>query len=355
MRVAIDTNCLYMTQAGVARYVRGLLAGFRELAPSDLELMELAWPVENFAYRQPTRALKTVYRELIWAKTLAPWMAASRGCDVIHSTSGPVIRIPKGKPHVITLYDLAFLRCPERFRWWQRRSGAARLQKVSEAECVICISRFTADEAMALLGIPAAKLEVVHLGCDFVDKGMSAEELVPLESLPERFFLFVGSLEPGKNLDLLKRTYSLARERGEDLAPLVILGARWQGVPGEGPPPEDWVYLGRQPDAVLVYLYRRAVALVFPSKYEGFGLPVAEAMTLGCPVICSPVASLPEVGGEAVLYAEQTADAYLEAMTSLMRDGPLRNDIIAKGRLRSGRFSWKSCAAGTLEIYRQLF
>ena len=144
----------------------------------------------------------------------------------------------------------------------------------------------------------------------------------------------------------------MAAAQSRALPALVIVGARWAGVTTEGAPPENWIYLGRQSDAVLVHLYRRALALVFPSKYEGFGLPVAEAMALGCPVICSPVASLPEVGGPAAHFAELSPAAYLVAMLRMGRDFGWREELIEKGRLQARKFSWLRCAAQTVETYR---
>ena len=121
---------------------------------------------------------------------------------------------------------------------------------------------------------------------------------------------------------------------------------------GEGAPPLDWHYLGHQPDEVLVYLYRRALALVFPSKYEGFGLPVVEAMALGCPVICSKVASLCEVGGIAPRYAELTAGAYLQAIRELLSDSNVREDCIREGRQQASKFTWNRCAQETFGVYQ---
>ena len=123
MRVAIDTNGLYTTQAGVARYIRGLLRGLRQLRPSDCDYYELAWEVENFAYRQPQRALKTAYRELFWARAVAPAILKSRRTDLLHSTVNCLITPARGMKHVVSIMDLAFLRHPERFRRWQRWSA----------------------------------------------------------------------------------------------------------------------------------------------------------------------------------------------------------------------------------------
>ena len=352
MRVALDTNGIYTGQAGTARYIRGLIKGLLQSAPSDITYFEFAWAVENFDYQQPRRALKTLYREIVWFRLVGPRLLARRNTDVLHSTVGWQVNPPRRTKAVATLHDLAFFRHPERFRFWQGWSGRARMSAILKADRVICISRFVADEGIQLLGISPAKIDVVYNGCEFHPSEFPPPEQKPDFPLPAEFFLFVGSIEPGKNLSLLRAVYQLAEERSHRLPPLLIVGARWKGVIDEGTPPSDWHYLGRQPDAVLVYLYRRASALVFPSKYEGFGLPVVEAMSLGCPVVCSPVASLPEVGGDAALFSKLQPDAYLDAMKRLSADIGLRGELIANGYRQARQFSWRRCAEETAEVYR---
>src|SRR6266496_4816590 len=304
MRIAIDTNPLYTSQAGVARYVRNLLGALRTHFRQELEIVEVGWPVENLRFQQPQRALKTAYRELFWAKWAAPVIIAKSCAEAYHITGTPLTFAAKGVPNVVTLHDLAVFRQAGRFRPWHGYSARRGYRKLHRARHVICISRFTADEARAVLGLSASKVSVVYLGCPFHPDGPPVAEQKPDSDVPPEFLLFVSSLEPGKNVVLIREVYELAESRRVKLPPLLLAGSRWQGVGHEGPPPSGWRFLGHQSDDVLVYLYRRAQALLFPSKYEGFGLPVAEAQALGCPVICSPVASLPEVVGTAALYAE---------------------------------------------------
>ncbi len=351
IRVALDTSALFVTQAGVARYIRGLLAGLAAVARPDITIQQLAWATENFGFRQPQRALKTFYRDVLWRCVVAPYMLRRLSPDVFHAPAGGYVRPGRTVPWVITLHDLAVFRFPERFRRWHRHHSRRWALLARQADRVICISQFTADEAMAVLGIPATQLEDVNNGCDVHPSAPRPPECRPELDLPAEYLLFVGSLEPGKNLALLRQVYELALARGIRLPPLVVVGARWAGVPGEGRPPADWHYLGRQPDSVLVYLYRRALALVFPSKYEGFGLPVAEAMALGCPVVCAPVASLPEVGGAAPLYAPLEVGPWLTALAEVARDGNRRRECVEAGRLQVQKFSWLRCAEQTAAVY----
>lgn len=344
MKVTLETSALYTSRAGVARYVRGLLHGLQAVRSEGVQIAELGWPVENFEFGQPLRALKTMAREWGWAKVVAP--ARLRGMDVLHHTALPIIPFVRGVRHVVTLHDLALLRYPDRFRPWQRTSGLRRLRRVSRADKVIAVSRFTADEAMALLGLSAQKIEVVHEAAWPVQTGTPVNLM-----LPPDYFLFVGSLEPGKNLALLRRIY--AGHPGA-LPPLVVVGARWAGVAHEGLPPPDWHFFGHADDGRLTTLYRGAKALLFPSVYEGFGLPVLEAMAHGCPVLCGQVASLPEVGGGAAAYAELTPQAYGAAMQRLAADDHWRAELREAGLKRAALFSWEKCARETLAVYRAL-
>jgi alpha-1,3-rhamnosyl/mannosyltransferase len=344
MKVLVETSPLYTTRAGVARYVQGLLYGLRLTGRESPEIAELGWPVENLAYGQPARAIKTLTREWGWAKVVAPRRA--RMADVLHHTALPMIPFVRPTRHVVTLHDLALLRHPERFRRWQRSSGLRRLGRVKKADRIICVSQFTANEAMALLDLPATKIDVVHEGGWL--PATTSEDAGTLPQLPAEYFLFVGSLEPGKNLALLREIYVSA---DRPLPPLIVVGMRWPGVASEGPPPANWQFFGHVSDLHLAALYRGARALLFPSRYEGFGLPVLEAMTHGCPVLCAPVASLPEVGGDAAAYANLTVEEFGAAVRRLATDSAWAEELRAAGLEQAAKFSWEKCATETRAVY----
>lgn len=353
MNLALDTTPLYITTAGMARYVRGLLSGFSRISGEISGVIwPWAWEVENLAFTQPMRGFRTLYRECLWAPYLAGRELKRRKADRVHLTS-TVMPDTGSLPVCQTLPDCSGIRYPERFRRWQRWRSPRWMASLCRADRILCISRFTADEAMTLLHLPADRIEVIHLGKDFGETSRILPEPPPF-ALPEEFLLFVGSLEPGKNLGLLRNLYERAAATGHSLPPLVILGARWPGVQTEGVPPASWIYAGRQPDGVLRWCYQRARALVFPSRYEGFGLPVLEAMAEGCPVLCGPVASLPEVGGDAVMYAPLDVESWGSALAELLRNESLRNDLIRRGRSRAQQFTWERCARETLSVYHRL-
>ncbi len=355
MNVVLETNALHVSQAGVARYLRGLLRGFAEMGDAAPRITTLAWEVDGFDYRQPARALRTLYRELVWPRLVAPSRIRAAKPDLLHRTAVSLdLPIPRDVPEIASLYDLAVFRHPEKYRRWQRLRESRLIHRLHDAAHVICISEFTAREATELLGLRPEQMTVVHLANSFEPGDAQPDEIPPDLLPPDPFFLFVGSLEPGKNLRLLQSAYADAEAAGHPLPSLVVVGARREGVEAEGPAPARWRYAGRLSDGAIQALYERALALVFPSKYEGFGIPVLEAMALGCPVICSRLASLPEVGGHAALYAEQTPDAYRDAMQKIAGDASLRSSLATRGREQAAKFSWRRCAEETTQVYRKV-
>ena len=321
MRVGVDVSPLVQTRAGTARHVRGLLGALRDRPGLELELL---------AFGGPGRA-SSVARDALWYPVVLPRRA--RGLDILHCTTfrGPA-RL--GVRTVVTVHDLAILRTPEAFPRWHRLYGRAGLRKVLRAaDAVVAVSEFTKDEIVALTGVPAARVRVVPNGVDeaFTAEGPRADG---------SYVLAVATLEPRKNLG---RAVEAARIAGAELR---VVGARgWGGVEVDG-----WV--GEVPDSELAALYRGARCALYPSLYEGFGLPVLEAMACGAPVVTSRGTAMEEVaGGAAVLVDPQDVESIA---AGLAEAEARRAELVPLGRERAGRFTWSGAADAVEALWREL-
>ena len=260
-------------------------------------------------------------------------------------------------PTLITIYDLSFLRNPE----WHPADRVRHLEKyflkrLSQAEAIITISEFSKKEISNLLNVDPTKIHVTYPG---VDPSFSPEGK-RMEGLPSRYTLFLGNLEPRKNLIGLLNAYRSLPRNLREKYPLVIAGANaWHtqefkkavdSFRERGKP----ILTGYVTQSKLPDLYRGASLFVFPSLYEGFGLPVLEAMATGIPVIASNSTSLPEVVADAgVLVNPLDVDAWKEEMLRLLEDEKARGRMSEKGLARAKLFSWEKCARETLTIYEK--
>lgn len=321
MRVGVDTSPLVQTRAGTARHVRGLLAALRGRPGLNLELL---------SFGGPGRA-SSVLRDALWYPLALPRRA--RGLEVLHCTTfrGPLrTRIPT----VLTVHDLAILRYPEVFPRWHRLYGSVGLRKVLRAaDAVVAVSEFTKQEVSALAGIPLERIRVVPNGVDalFTPDGQSADG---------SYVLAVATLEPRKNLG---RVVEAARLAGAELR---VVGARgWGGVEVPG-----WV--GEVTDAQLAELYRGARCVLSPSLYEGFGLPVVEAMACGAPVVTSRGTALEEIaGGAAILVDPHDVEAIADGIAQAERR---RAELVPLGLARAGEFTWDRAADGVESLWKEL-
>jgi glycosyltransferase involved in cell wall biosynthesis len=265
LRVALDTTSLAQTRAGTARYVQALL--------DRLDVEPVAFPARG--------RLRTLAADAVWYPRLRP----PRGVDVLHC---PTFRGPFSSrvPLVVTVHDLAVLRHPEWFnRWTATYSRIAVPRVVRAASRLIAVSEFTKRELVDLLGVDAGRISVVPNGVEpvFRPDGPRADG---------DYVLAVGTLEPRKNLRRIAEAVD-----GE----LRVVGAAgWGGV--EAPANVTW--LGRVDDEELAALYRGARCLVYASLYEGFGIPVAEALACGCPVATSRDSAMAEIGGGDAAYVD---------------------------------------------------
>jgi glycosyltransferase involved in cell wall biosynthesis len=320
VKVGVDVSPLIQTRAGTARHVRGLVSALRGRPELDVELLSFGG----------SGRMSTVLRDALWYPE--GLSRATQTLDVLHCTTFRGPRQPR-IPTVLTVHDLGLLRAPEVFPRWHRLYGKAGLRSVLlAADAVVAVSEFTRDEVVAA-GVPSERIRVVPNGVDdvFTPDGPRAEG---------DYVLAVATLEPRKNL---RRVVEAARRAGAELR---VVGARgWGGVDVPG-----WV--GELPDAELAAAYRGARVVLYPSLYEGFGLPVLEAMASGTPVVTSSGTAMEEVaGGAAVLVDPLDVDAIAEGIADA---DARRAELVPAGVERASGFTWTRSADAVEALWREL-
>ena len=247
----------------------------------------------------------------------------------------------------VTVHDLGYKHFPNahpantrRYLDWTTRYSARR------ASVVFADSQATANDLQRFYGTPSAKIRVVYPGVDAPPVG-DLDAARRKYHLPERYFLFIGTLQPRKNIARLVQAY--ARAALPDTALVLAGGQGWLYDPAWTEGVENLILPGYVDEADKGALYAGALALVFPSLYEGFGFPVLEAMHCGTPVLCSSTSSLPELAGDAALLVDPTdVDALCEGMRRLAEDGALRQSLRSKGYVQALRFTWAEAAKAAL-------
>jgi alpha-1,3-rhamnosyl/mannosyltransferase len=318
VRVALDVSPLRLSRAGSARYVDGLRTTLRD----RVDLEELAWGGGGRA----TAAL----RDAVWYPVGLP--RAARGADVLHC---PTFRGPfrSSVPLVVTVLDLAVLRHPKLFNRWNRTySRLAVPRVVRAARRLIAISEFTKRELVEVLGVDPAAVAVIGVP---PRRGLTPDG----DRADGDYVLAVGTLEPRKNLE---RAAEAAARTGAELR---VVGARgWGGVSPNG---VRWV--GEVGDDELAAQLRGARALLYPSLYEGFGIPILEAMSVGTPVVTSRGGATEEVAGGAAVLVDPLDVASIAA--GLEEADRRRDELRARGLERAGAFTWDEVAARTVAVY----
>lgn len=341
--VAIDQAHTRQSAAGTARYSRGLAAALRQR--SDVAVYELgAGPVEP---RQPVKKqLLTLRQDFLWYPWLGRRAAEHLHASVYHCPAG---RAPlrRGRPPlVVTIHDLVPILFPETMTKWSRWYGRTSLDHVLKAaDLLITPSQDTADDLHRLMNVAYERIRVIWNGVDdmFYERGATR----PPVSFP--YVLFVGTLEPRKNLYRLRDAMSLLRDRGRRERLVVVGGSGWGGVKVDD---ERVEYMGRLADSEVKSLYEHARCLVLPSLHEGFGLPAIEAMAAGSPVVAAARGALPEVtGGAAVLVDPERPEDIAHGIEEAIDD---RDRLIEKGRARASAFRWATSADATMKVYREL-
>jgi glycosyltransferase involved in cell wall biosynthesis len=363
MRIGIDARLWGEPRSGIGRYTRALVDALVAEAPAeDWVLYVDRPPAEAVPERATVRCLPWPQR-LLWTLWAAPRDLRRQPVDLFHGVTG--FELPPAGPAalVTTVHDLVPFRFPRLVPWRHRLAVRCLLgAAVRRAAAVIAVSAVTRTELLARYRLDPARVHVIPEAAAPGFGPPSPAGRVAFRTryaLPAPYVLFVGLHEPKKNLGTLLHAVARLRARGRfDGTHLVIAGAPGWG--GEAPPAavrrlglEAVVrFLGPVPDADLAALYAEARAFVFPSLWEGFGLPVLEAMAAGAPVIAARRGALPEVTGDAALLVEPEPAAVADALEMLLGDPALQARLREAGRARAATFSWARTARATLGVYR---
>jgi len=372
MRVTLDLSPFVHHHAGLGRYAGELSAALAQCAPAN-EYLGLYYSAR--ALPAPTTALNLpLTRVALGAK---PWRLsvllayAARvnfdrwlpACDIFHATDHllPPLKNARG---VFTIHDLIFRFFPEYHlplnRWYL---GLMLPRFMRRADAIIAVSENTRRDVTRLMGIPAEKIHVIYEGVHPSFRPLAARELLERVraqyQLPARFILFFSTLEPRKNLTTLLDAYAALLRQHAETPPLVVAGRKgWLyqdtlrhiqtlGL-AERVRMTDWIAHDDVPA-----LLNLADVFVYPSLYEGFGLPPLEALACGVPVISSNAASLPEVVGDAgILFEPRDTAALTRALARVLSDDALRQELRASGLKQAARFTWERAARATLQVYQ---
>ena len=371
MRIGIDARLVYYQRAGIASYILGLLHGIAATGSRyDFQVLQSRRDTEDFGLPANfhRRSTWTPCHHRFEREGLALDLLGAK-LDVLHSTDFiPPRRLFSHHRSVITVHDLAFLKYPEVLTPASQRYYTQIGPAVDKADAVIAVSENTKRDLMAFLDAPEGKIVVIPEAPDPIyqplDDAAASSAIAAGHGLHGPYFLFVGTIEPKKNLKSLIEAYALFRRMApasERLPELAIAGRKgWLfgdvfDLAGKLHLHDRVHFLGPVSRADLPFLYRGATALTYPSIYEGFGLPVLEAMASGTPVITSNVSSLPEVAGEAAICVDpNSVEALAEALHRVWTSPETRADLRRKGLARAALFSWERTAQRTVEVYEQV-
>lgn len=328
LRVGVDTSPLALTKAGSARYLTSLLDGLEQ--DESVEVSRLSWGGDG-------RATK-VTRDMFWYPMRLSRAAKHAEVGVLHC---PTMRAPlrSGIPTVVTIHDVAVLRHPEAFNGWTRRYSARTLPRVAKAaDAIVVGSAFSRDEIVELLGVPEEKVRVIPYGVGppFSPDGPAAEG---------DYVLAVSTLEPRKNFRRLVEGFERTGLGGLELR--VVGGDGWGSVTVDG---DRVVRLTDVDDEELARLYRGAAAVAYVSLYEGFGLPVLEAMASGTPVVAPAGRPYEEFArGIAFEVDPRDVDSIARGIQRAVASGSQ-----PVGVRRAADFTWERAVQAHVDLYREL-
>ena len=370
IKILVNAFPMVNVNTGISRYLRCLYTALEEqygdrleigyfdgkrvssMMPSGPRDLDRWSKVVSFFWKLPVYPA-LLARFVFHTKQEMQFRKAVRDFDLYHEAAFFPFATPHHIPTVFTLTDLSLIRFPEHHpkervlysRFFFRR-------RCKTVKGFLTISSFIQDEMEGYLGIPKSNTTVTYPGYDpailYPRTGDEIADCLKRFKLPRKYFLFVGTGDPRKNMAVIPKAL---KQSGLGVM-LVVAG--WKGWVEQ----DLWnraYFLGYVNDTDLACLYSGAIALIFPSRYEGFGLPVLEAMACGCPVVTTREASMPEVAGDAAIYMKDPDDAggLAKILTELAEQPETRRKYTTKGLAQASRFSWRNTAELTFSAFER--
>lgn len=373
MRIGISTSVIQRGKSGVGQYVfallRGLLAAHHQ---HKFVLFVLEEDIPLFAFAKEKAEIVAVperfrppVRNILWHQTTLPKLARRLRLDVLHIPSYRRMLWRKPCPLVATIHDLAPFRLAGKYDWKRMFYGRIVARRLARRQDrIIAVSEYTAADIMKFFGLPRERISVIHNGLDHErfqpgSREQAKSGVAERFGLKRPFFLYVSRLEhPGKNHLRLIAAFEDFKSSTQSDWQLAFAGGDWHGAEriheaiGKSKFASEIRSLGFVPDEQLPELYRAADVFVYPSLYEGFGLPPIEAMACGCPVICSTRGALGEVIGDAAAIVEpEDVHSIAEQLRLLAGVERVRERMRSVGIEHARKFDWNRAAEETLKVY----
>jgi glycosyltransferase involved in cell wall biosynthesis len=367
MRVVIDAAPLLIRSAGVKNYLYYWIEHLRRIAgtavirtfPSFETIGSLTHEGSIAGFWRTWRGLAALALANYSGAPVLDWLTS--GADIFHATS--LVRHPPTRTRLTaTIHDLTCWLMPELHPAANLRADRSFAAILKRASRLIAVSESTKNDAIRVLGIAPEKITVIHSGVAeqfFQVEDQAIQAARARYQLKRPFALFVGTVEPRKNVDVLLDAY-------EELAPslrqefdLAIIGPMGWAPASTAARLRSGAsglhYLGYVPEQDIAPLTAAATVFIYPSLYEGFGFPVAQAMAAGVPAVVSNVSSLPEIAGDAALLVDpRSVSSVRDALARLLLSSDLRETLAARGRLRAQEFRWEACAARSLKFFQEV-
>lgn len=360
MKIAIDLSITKINQAGTAVYAANLIEALQRVDHRNQYQIFAVNQTRTMGQRKTLGSrTKVIYHDMIWHHAILPWKAQRAGADLLFMPANTTPLFTPC-PTVVAIHDIMPVARPQQFTFWFRNYARIFMPlSARRSALILTCSAHSKQDIVERFNVPPEKVAVTHLAANSKFHPVSPEAIATIKQKHglDQFILVVGTLEPRKNIVRLIQAYAEVRKAGITI-PLVHVGSRgWlydevfsevERLGLEG----SVRFLGRASLDDLVNFYNAATVFVYPSLYEGFGIPVLEAMSCGCPTITSNLSSLPEVIGDAgIMIDPYNVDQLASEIRHVLEDRALAEDMRLRGLARSKFFTWEHCAQDTMAAF----